>query len=172
MVPQSFLVLRFATAVSATPPDDPTKPAQEVCSSGLYDSPRMAGLFSCRGWLWTANSYHITASTSAIVPGPAGHDHPGPAHPDLLQPGGRPHATMTLAATAEADDHDTCRQSRVAALRSAYGTYPDLPTGYGIWCFRTGKRSCEGSDRAGAGARWCDPDALFCRKHLLDHARL
>src|SRR5215470_14264489 len=49
MVPQSFLVLRFATAASATPPDDPTKPTQEVCSSRLYRSLRMAGLFRCRG---------------------------------------------------------------------------------------------------------------------------
>jgi hypothetical protein len=48
MVPQSFLVLRFAMAASATPPDDPTKPAQEVCSSRLYGSLRMAGLSCCR----------------------------------------------------------------------------------------------------------------------------
>ena len=43
-----FLVLWFAMAASATPPDDPTKPAEEVCSSRLYGSPRIAGLFCCR----------------------------------------------------------------------------------------------------------------------------
>ena len=39
----------FATAASATPPDDPTKPAQELCSSRLYGFLRMAGLFCCGG---------------------------------------------------------------------------------------------------------------------------
>jgi hypothetical protein len=41
------LVLWFAMAASATPPGDPTKPAQEVCSSRLYGSLRIA-LFCCR----------------------------------------------------------------------------------------------------------------------------
>jgi hypothetical protein len=47
--PPIFLILWFATAASATPPDDPTKPAQELCSSRLYGFLRMAGLFCCGG---------------------------------------------------------------------------------------------------------------------------